>query len=61
MAAYEYIAIDANGNKFSGVYDDVESISMLRKDLQRWGINCSRPNAKSPGLLNVQEILKMKL
>ena len=31
MAVYEYIAKDENGNKFSGIYDDIGSVAMLRE------------------------------
>ena len=37
MAVYEYIAADANGHKFSGVYDDIDSVATLRKDLAKMG------------------------
>lgn len=37
MAVYEYIAKDTNGNQFSGIYDDVESVSVLRNDLAKMG------------------------
>jgi type IV pilus assembly protein PilC len=37
MAAYEYIAVDENGNKLSGTYDGVDSVAALRKDLAKMG------------------------
>jgi len=37
MAAYEYTATDENGNKFSGVYDEIDSVSALRRDLAKMG------------------------
>ena len=37
MAVYEYIARDENGNKFSGTYDDIGSVAILRKDLAKMG------------------------
>ena len=37
MALYEYIAIDGNGNKFSGVYEDIDNVAALRKDLEKMG------------------------
>jgi len=37
MAAYEYIATDENGNQFSGVYDEIDSVSALRRDLAKMG------------------------
>ena len=37
MAVYEYIAKDKNGNKFSGIYDDIDSVAMLREELAKMG------------------------
>ena len=37
MAAYEYTATDENGNQFSGVYDGIDSVSALRRDLAKVG------------------------
>ncbi len=37
MAAYEYTATDENGNKFSGVYDGINSVTALRRDLAKMG------------------------
>ena len=37
MAVFEYIAKDASGAEFSGVYTDVESVSALRKELDKMG------------------------
>jgi type IV pilus assembly protein PilC len=37
MAVFEYTAKDEHGNKFSGVYDDVGSISALRDELTKLG------------------------
>lgn len=37
MAVYEYTAQDANGNKFSGIYDDADSIATLRRELAKMG------------------------
>ena len=37
MAAYEYIATDENGNRFSGVYDGIDSVAALRRDLAKMG------------------------
>ena len=37
MAVYEYIAKDANGNKFSGVCSDIDNIAVLRHDFAKMG------------------------
>ncbi len=37
MAVYEYIARDENGSKFSGICDDIESVTVLRHDLAKMG------------------------
>lgn len=37
MAVYEYTAKDEHGNKFSGIYTDVESVSALREELTKLG------------------------
>jgi len=37
MAAYEYTATDENGNKFSGIYDGIDNIPALRRDLAKMG------------------------
>jgi len=37
MAVYEYIAKDVNGNKFSGICENIDSIAVLRKDLSKMG------------------------
>ena len=33
MGVFEYTARDANGNRFTGVYRDVDSVSMLKEEL----------------------------
>ena len=37
MAVFEYMAKDASGNEFSGVYMDVESKNSLRQELEKMG------------------------
>ncbi|MHC4192412.1 MAG: type II secretion system F family protein [Planctomycetota bacterium] len=37
MAVYEYTARDADGNKLSGIYNDVDSVAALRKELAKMG------------------------
>lgn len=37
MAVFEYIAKDASGSKFSGVYTDIESVASLRQELSKMG------------------------
>ena len=37
MAVYEYTAKDQNGNIFSGIYEDISSIAVLREDLAKMG------------------------
>ena len=37
MAVYEYTARDVTGNEFSGFYNDIDSVSMLRTELDKMG------------------------
>jgi hypothetical protein len=37
MAVYEYTARDRTGNEFNGSYSDVDSVSMLRTELDKMG------------------------
>ncbi|MHC4629897.1 MAG: type II secretion system F family protein [Planctomycetota bacterium] len=37
MAVYEYTARDADGKKLSGIYNDVDSVAALRKELAKMG------------------------
>jgi len=37
MAVYEYTAKDAGGNKFTGICNDIDSVSMLRNELAKMG------------------------
>ena len=39
MSVYNYTAKDEGGNKFTGVYNDVESVSALRQELGRSVVN----------------------
>ncbi len=58
MAVYEYIATDANGHKFSGVYDDIDSVATLRKDLAKMGdtlLRAKRRKSKARKSLRIAE------
>lgn len=44
MAVYEYTAADENGSRFSGIYDNIGSISILREELSK--ISCTLLKAK---------------
>ena len=46
MAVYEYTAKDTNGNKFSGICDDIDSIATLRQDLSKMGDTLLRAKRK---------------
>ena len=46
MAVYEYTAKDEHGNKFSGIYTDVESLSALREELTKLGYALVRAHRK---------------
>jgi len=37
MAVFEYTARDTNGNRFTGIYRDVDSVSMLKEELSKMG------------------------
>jgi len=37
MPVFEYTAMDSQGNRFSGVCDDIAGVAMLREDLGRMG------------------------
>jgi type IV pilus assembly protein PilC len=37
MAVYEYTATDQGGNEFSGTYDNIGSVAMLRQELSKMG------------------------
>ena len=37
MAVYEYTARDGTGNEFNGSYSDIDSVSMLRTELDKMG------------------------
>lgn len=37
MATYEYTATDQAGNEFSGTYDDVDNVAVLRQELEKMG------------------------
>ncbi len=37
MGVFEYTARDANGNRFTGIYRDVDSVSILKEELSKMG------------------------
>ncbi len=37
MAVYEYTAKDETGNKFSGMYNDINNVATLREELAKMG------------------------
>jgi type IV pilus assembly protein PilC len=63
MPNYEYIAKDATGNTFNGVYSDVDNVKELREELKKMGYKLvkshkirSAGNAKG-GKINPSEIV----
>jgi len=44
MAVYKYIAKDRSGNRFSGTYNNIENIAVLRRELNK--IGCSLVKAR---------------
>lgn len=58
MAVYEYIATDENGNKFSGIYDNVDSVAALREDLAKMGdklLKAKRKKSKTPKRVRIPQ------
>lgn len=51
MAVYEYIATDENGNKFSGIYNNVDSVAALKKDLAKMGDRLLKAKRKKSKIL----------
>lgn len=37
MATYNYTAKDGNGNALTGIYDDINSVALLRQELEKMG------------------------
>ncbi|HCO94113.1 MAG TPA: hypothetical protein DIU00_09210 [Phycisphaerales bacterium] len=50
MAAYEYTATDQNGNKISGIYDGIDSVAALRRDLAKMGDTLLKARRKKSGV-----------
>ena len=50
MAAYEYTATDRNGNKISGIYDGIDSVAALRRDLAKMGDTLLKARRKKSGV-----------
>jgi type IV pilus assembly protein PilC len=48
MAVYEYTAKDETGKKFSGTYDDIDNIAMLREELAKMGYVLVKTHRKKP-------------
>ncbi|RKY07800.1 MAG: hypothetical protein DRP65_09990 [Planctomycetota bacterium] len=50
MADFNYIAKDANGNEFSGVYTDIDSTSALRTELGKMGYTLVKARRQGRGV-----------
>ena len=50
MAAYEYTATDQNGNKISGIYDGIDNVAALRRDLAKMGDTLLKARRKKSGV-----------
>jgi len=61
MAAYEYTATDENGNKFSGVYDGIDSVAALRKDLAKMGDTLLKARCRKSDALKHVRISKNEI
>ena len=57
MAVFEYIAQDANGNKFTGTYRDVGNVSLLKEELGKMGDTLIKAKRKRN---NVKKQVKIK-
>ena len=57
MAVFEYIAHDANGNKFTGTYRDVGNVSLLKEELGKMGDTLIKAKRKRN---NVKKQVKIK-
>ncbi len=50
MAVYEYTAKDQAGNKFSGIYNDIDNVATLREELAKTGFTLVKAHpGKKPG------------
>ena len=50
MTAYEYTATDENGNKVSGIYDGIDNVAALRRDLAKMGDTLLKAKHKKSGV-----------
>ena len=48
MAIYEYTAVDKNGSEFCGIYDDVDSVGVLREDMAKMGDTLLKAKRRRP-------------
>lgn len=58
MAAFEYTAKDAAGNKFSGTYTEVDNIKALKRSLEKLGYVLIKAKREKASLLNKKNSLK---
>ena len=56
MAIYEYTARDEDGNKFTGTYNGVESIAVLREELAKMGNTLIKTRRSKPHAQRRQKI-----
>lgn len=59
MAVYEYTAVDKNGSEFCGIYNDVDSVGVLREDLAKMGdtlLKAKRTRAVGQKRIRVKQI-----
>jgi len=56
MAVYEYKARDENGNSYSGVYENIAGVPVLREELGKMGDTLISAKRKSAGLRTAKRI-----
>ena len=56
MAIYEYTARDVDGNRFTGTYNGVESVAVLREELAKMGNTLLRTRRSKPQIQKRQKI-----
>ena len=56
MAAYEYTATDQNGNKISGIYEGIDSVAALRRDLAKMGDTLLKARRRKSAVLKCGRI-----
>jgi len=56
MAVYEYTARDENASEFSGTYNDINSIAMLREELTKMGYTLLRARRKKAAVRKHRKI-----